>query len=206
MASVIVRSKDSASFPLCDGGIPRWSSINLQVDNHFLEFCAIGLAHLVLHERAGDHHSILRSLECSADLACPGPAKPQRTSPRSQCLRRYPASSRRIPASRTLPYERNNEGDLVCVAISLAHEEETQPSRQSQARTSGPSERNSPSMDRGHTCSLFEGCSLAAESSIRRYRFGSCRCKQQAMRDECGKAWLDTEPDEMVRSRRGTVA
>src|ERR1700747_128866 len=28
MASVIVRSRDSASFPLCDGEIPRWSSIN----------------------------------------------------------------------------------------------------------------------------------------------------------------------------------
>lgn len=50
----------------------------------------------------------------------------------------------------------NNEGDLVCDAISLAHEEETHPCRQSQARTSGPSERNSPSIDRGHTCSLFE--------------------------------------------------
>ena len=45
-----------------------------------------------------------------------------------------------------------------------------------------------------------------AELSIRRYRFGSCRCVQQAMRDECGEAWLDTEGDEMVRSRRGTVA
>ena len=32
----------------------------------------------------------------------------------------------------------NNEGDLGCHAISLAHEEETQPLRQSQARTSGP--------------------------------------------------------------------
>jgi len=55
-------------------------------------------------------------------------------------------------------------------------------------------------------CSLFEGCSLAAESSIRRYRFGSCQCKQQTTRDECGEAWLDTEPSEMVRSRLGTVA
>src|SRR5260370_9657143 len=82
----------------------------------------------------------------------------------------------------------------------------TRRSRQSQARTSGPSERNSPSVDRGHTCSLFEGCSLTAESSIRRYRFGSYRCKRQSTRDECVEAWLDTERDEMVRSRRGTVA
>jgi hypothetical protein len=44
------------------------------------------------------------------------------------------------------------------------------------------------------------------QSSIRWYRFGSCRCKQQATRDECGEAWLDTERDEMVRSPRGTVA
>src|ERR1700730_18209906 len=55
-------------------------------------------------------------------------------------------------------------------------------------------------------CSLFEGRSLAAESSIRRYRFGSCQGKQQTTRDECGEAWLDTEPSEMVRSRLGTVA
>src|SRR5882757_2135722 len=41
----------SSSLPFCDGGIPRWSSLNLQVHNHFLEFCAIGLAHLVLYER-----------------------------------------------------------------------------------------------------------------------------------------------------------
>ena len=54
--------------------------------------------------------------------------------------------------------------------------------------------------------SLFEGCSLAAESSLRRYRFGSCQCKQQTTRDECGEAWLDTEPSEMVRLRLGTVA
>src|ERR1700722_13456801 len=44
------------------------------------------------------------------------------------------------------------------------------------------------------------------QSSIRRYRFGSYRCKQQATRDECGEAWLDTERDEIVRSRGGTVA
>src|SRR5467141_2272795 len=28
LVSVIVRSRDPASFPFCDGGIPRWSSIN----------------------------------------------------------------------------------------------------------------------------------------------------------------------------------
>ena len=49
-AMLIVRSRDSDSLPFCDGGIPRWSSINLQVDNHLLEFRAIGLTHLVLHE------------------------------------------------------------------------------------------------------------------------------------------------------------
>ena len=27
--------------PFCDGGIPRWTSINFQVDNHVLEFCAM---------------------------------------------------------------------------------------------------------------------------------------------------------------------
>jgi len=53
MVSVIVRSTVSPCFPLCDGGIPRWSSINLRVDSHFLEFCAVGFAHLVLHERLG---------------------------------------------------------------------------------------------------------------------------------------------------------
>src|SRR2546422_10030051 len=41
----------SGSVPFCYGGIPHWSSINLQVDNHFLKCCAIGLADLVLHER-----------------------------------------------------------------------------------------------------------------------------------------------------------
>src|ERR1700736_1344313 len=51
LASPIARSMNSGSLPFCDGGIPRGSSINLQVDNHFLEFRAIGLAHLVLHER-----------------------------------------------------------------------------------------------------------------------------------------------------------
>jgi len=48
----------------------------------------------------------------------------------------------------------NNEGDLVCHAISLAHEEE--PSRLASHRHGlVESERNSPSMDRGHTCSVF---------------------------------------------------
>src|ERR1700676_3310629 len=46
-------------------------------------------------------------------------------------------------------------------------------------------------------CPLFEGCSLAAESSLRRCRFGSCQCKQQTTHDECGEAWPDTEPSEM---------
>src|ERR1700722_3567627 len=50
-ALLFARSRHSGSSPLCDGGIPCCSSINFQVDNHFLEFCAIGLAHLVLHKR-----------------------------------------------------------------------------------------------------------------------------------------------------------
>src|SRR6266550_2740362 len=52
----------------------------------------------------------------------------------------------------------------------------------------------------------FRNSLFTADSSIRRYRFGSCRCKKQAMRDECGEARLDTERDEMARTRRGTVA
>jgi len=48
--SLFARSENSGSPPLCDGGIPRWSSVNFQIDSQFLEFCAIGLTDLVLHE------------------------------------------------------------------------------------------------------------------------------------------------------------
>src|SRR5438132_177877 len=44
----------SGSLPIRDGGIPGWSgwgTIDLQIDDHLLEFGAIGLGHLVLHER-----------------------------------------------------------------------------------------------------------------------------------------------------------
>ena len=41
----------SGSLPIRDGGIPGWGAIDLQIDDHLLEFSAIGLAHLVLHER-----------------------------------------------------------------------------------------------------------------------------------------------------------
>src|SRR5205807_6073801 len=41
----------SGSLPIRDGGIPGWGAIDLQIDDHLLEFGAIGLAHLVLHER-----------------------------------------------------------------------------------------------------------------------------------------------------------
>jgi len=43
----------------------------------------------------------------------------------------------------------------------------------------------------------FQNSLFTADSSISRYRFGSCRRKQQATRDECGEAWLDTERDEI---------
>ena len=140
MASVIVRSTDSASFPLCDDGIPRWSSINLQVDDHFLLLRAIGLVHLVhlvLHERPGtlipyfvvqnalriSHVLDQRSLNerLLVHIVCE-----DITHLRDEFLLRG-----------LFHMKVNNEGDLGCHAISLAHEEETQPFRQSQARTSG---------------------------------------------------------------------
>src|SRR5882672_11770245 len=43
-------SRVSGSLPIRDGGIPRWGAIDLQIDDHLLEFSAIGLAHLVFHE------------------------------------------------------------------------------------------------------------------------------------------------------------
>src|SRR5712664_2863371 len=51
VVSLIFRSRVSGSLPVRDGGIPRWGTIDLQIDDHLLEFSAIGLAHLVLHER-----------------------------------------------------------------------------------------------------------------------------------------------------------
>src|SRR6266403_2083717 len=41
----------SGSLPPRDGGIPGWGTIDLQIDDHLLEFGAIGLGNLVLHER-----------------------------------------------------------------------------------------------------------------------------------------------------------
>src|SRR5882762_4777922 len=41
----------SGSLPILDGGIPGWGTIDLQIDDHLLEFGVIGLGHLVLHER-----------------------------------------------------------------------------------------------------------------------------------------------------------
>ena len=141
---VIVRFRDSASFPLCDGGIPRWSSINLQVDNHFLEFCAIALAHLVLHERLGTlipYFVVQNALRISHVLD--QRSFNERLLVHSVC-EDIPHLRDEFLLRGLFHMKVNNEGDLVCDAISLAHEEETQPSRQSQARTSGRSERNSP--------------------------------------------------------------
>jgi hypothetical protein len=45
------RSRKSAHLSFCGGGTPRWSSVNLEIDNHFLEFSATSLAHLVHRER-----------------------------------------------------------------------------------------------------------------------------------------------------------
>src|SRR3979490_800518 len=51
VVSLIFRSRVSGSLPIRDGGIPRLGTIDLQIDDHLLEFSPIGLAHLVLHER-----------------------------------------------------------------------------------------------------------------------------------------------------------
>src|SRR5207302_9353247 len=48
---LVVLPSVSGSLPIRDGGIPRRGTIDLQIDDHLLEFGAIGLAHLVLHER-----------------------------------------------------------------------------------------------------------------------------------------------------------
>src|SRR5438445_2582736 len=107
---MIVRSRVSACFPLCDGGIPRWSSINLQVDNHFLKFCAIGLAHLLLHEPLGTliPYFIVRTL-CGSRMSWTSEASTN-VSPFTMFAKISRIFATKSCFSRALPYESEQRG------------------------------------------------------------------------------------------------